>query len=142
MSVPEMPVMSPGPGQGAGGPTPEPELEWHLDQIRQREIQKLLHEGGWFVHGLDMISRLETAGFDRDQLAWFLPAQVFGGHSLTGAMLVGLQVFETERGTAPGIGFRLAVCSGQRVCPAHVEPPRAEGCGWESWAELHKVVVE
>jgi hypothetical protein len=119
--------------------TPESELEWHQDQLRQVEITKLLDEGGWFVHGLDMINRLEAAGFDRDQLAWFLPSRVFGGHSLTGATLMGLPVLETERGTAPGIGFRLSVCSGQRVCPAHIQPPRAENCGWEKWARLHGV---
>ena len=111
----------------------------HLEQVRQRLIRERLEDGGWFAHGLDMITRLETAGFHRDDLCWYLPARILGPDTLTGSTLTGLPVYEASAGEPPSIGLRLPVCSKQRGCPAHIEPPIALEHLWDRWAKQHGI---
>ena len=111
-----------------------------FEAMRQREIRKRLEESGWFERGLDMLTRLETAGFRREELCWFLPTGALGPGLLIGAELTGLKVQEGQPGSEPGVGIALPVCTRQAKCPAHTEPPREVDHLWKRWAGQHRVL--
>lgn len=109
----------------------------YLDEIRRREVQKRLEESGWFAHGLVMINRLETAGFTRSELCWFIPERGLGADLLIGSELVGLPVHEVSRGGVPGVALVLPTCNRNANCPAHPQPPAEVAHLYDRWARRH-----